>query len=249
MSATEVPIRTLKNGQCFALHLDSGSVITGRLLERNAGSARTTMGHWSLEALVEPITEMEYQNKTEDTKMAKKERKAKAEPKERKVARYTVTDKDCGSLKDADNKSFAALVYKAIKAKAGIDFAGIWSEISRSVSARTEGDTPKATIRGILSTLGSKKLIKAEGKRVVVLSKPRVAKAKAEKPAKAKVAAKKAPKATPKVSAKPRKAPKAKPAKAPVVQTQPELSEPVQAAVEHIEQGMEKLGQEEQATA
>lgn len=240
MSVTEVPIRTLKNGQCFALHLDSGSVITGRLLERNAGSARTTMGHWSLEALVEPITETEYQNKTEDTKMAKKERKAKAEP---KVTTFAHTAKESKLLSDKENKSQLAVIYRSVGENGPCEFESVWKDVRDTMHKAPNGsklDKRETNVRTYLSRLVKSGLVKR-----VVAKGEEEAKLKAEKPAKGKVAAKKAPKA----AAKPRKAPKAKPAKAPVVQTQPELSEPVQAAVEHIEQGMEKLGQEEQATA
>lgn len=84
----------------------------------------------------------------------KKERKPKA-AKLRRVIRFEIGKKPpLEKYLDEKNTAYSALMYRAIKsAKDPITFAEIWDDIKRSVSNKTEGKTPKATLSVILQKM------------------------------------------------------------------------------------------------
>jgi hypothetical protein len=89
----------------------------------------------------------------------KKKRKAK-EPKSLLVVRFQATGKKHEKYNKETSKGFAALAYRAIVTDGPITFGEIWSKIYRSVTAGTEGKTPKNTVRAALSVLARDGYIK-----------------------------------------------------------------------------------------
>jgi HB1, ASXL, restriction endonuclease HTH domain len=161
----EVIVSSLAPGACFEMPLSRQTVIRGVVLEHLSGSTLVDTGasrheHWCSEAPVVPFfneSSSEWLKPKGENEMAKKEKKEKLAkaPKEKGllVTRYEATAKKHEAFLNEEKKSFAALAYRVIVNDGPITFDEIWSKIYRSVTAGTEGKTPKNTVRAALSVL------------------------------------------------------------------------------------------------
>lgn len=172
----EVIIAGLPPGSAFEVVLSHTTSVYGIVRKQLAGSTLVDTvtnqnEHVQFECPVihhkEVTDSEEWLTKIKGESRMAKEKKVKAEkaakiPKELGllVTRYEATSKKHESFMNEEKKSFAALAYRAIVKDGPITFDEIWSAIYRSVTAGTEGKTPKNTVRAALSVLAKNGFVK-----------------------------------------------------------------------------------------